>query len=47
MRVLFGNCVQLGAEGLPFAPLVDALRVLSRSMDREELDRVLGPARGH
>ena len=46
MRVLFGNCVQLGAEGLPFAPLVDALRVLSRSMDREELDRVLGPARG-
>ncbi|MDX6203152.1 MAG: hypothetical protein QOJ83_2652 [Frankiales bacterium] len=46
MRVLFGNCVQLGAEGLPFAPLVDALRVLSRSMDREEFDRVLGPARG-
>jgi DNA-binding CsgD family transcriptional regulator len=46
MRVLFGNCVQLGAEGLPFAPLVDALRVLSRSMDREQFDRVLGPARG-
>jgi predicted ATPase/DNA-binding CsgD family transcriptional regulator len=46
VRVLFGNCVQLGAEGLPFAPLVDALRVLSRSMDREEFHRVLGPARG-
>jgi hypothetical protein len=45
MRVLFGNCVQLGSEGLPFAPLVDALRVLSRTMVREDFDRVLGPAR--
>ena len=45
MRVLFGNCVQLGSQGLPFAPLVDALRLLSRSMPREEFDRLLGPAR--
>jgi ATP/maltotriose-dependent transcriptional regulator MalT len=45
MRVLLGNCVQLGSQGLPFAPLVDALRLLSRSMPREEFDRLLGPAR--
>ncbi|MCU1657380.1 MAG: hypothetical protein JWO57_2036 [Pseudonocardiales bacterium] len=44
-RVLSGNCVQLGSEGLPLAPLVDALRVLSHSVPREEFDRVLGPAR--
>jgi DNA-binding CsgD family transcriptional regulator len=45
IRVLFGNCVQLGSAGLPLAPLVDALRVLSRSMPREDFDRLLGPAR--
>ncbi len=45
VRVLSGQCVQLGTDGLPFAPLVDALRVLARTMPREELDRVLGPAR--
>jgi ATP/maltotriose-dependent transcriptional regulator MalT len=37
--------VQLGAEGLPFAPLVEALRDLVRSTPRRELDEVLGPAR--
>jgi ATP/maltotriose-dependent transcriptional regulator MalT len=46
VRVLSGQCVQLGTEGLPFAPLVDALRVLARSMPREEFDQALGPARG-
>ena len=46
VRVLSGQCVQLGTDGLPFAPLVDALRVLARSMPREEFDRALGPARG-
>ncbi len=45
IRVLSGQCVQLGTDGLPFAPLVDALRVLARTMPREEFDRVLGPAR--
>jgi ATP/maltotriose-dependent transcriptional regulator MalT len=45
VRVLAGQCVQLGTEGLPFAPLVDALRVLARSMPRAEFDRALGPAR--
>ena len=30
--VLTGQCVELGAEGLPLAPLVDALRTLARTM---------------
>jgi predicted ATPase len=28
--VLVGHCIELGAEGLPLAPLVDALRALAR-----------------
>jgi DNA-binding CsgD family transcriptional regulator/tetratricopeptide (TPR) repeat protein len=46
VRVLSGQCVQLGTDGLPFAPLVDALRVLARSMPRDAFDQALGPARG-
>ena len=42
--VLTGQCVELGAEGLPLAPLVDALRTLTRAMPPEELAAVLGPA---
>jgi DNA-binding CsgD family transcriptional regulator len=42
--VLTGQCVELGAEGLPLAPLVDALRTLSRVMAPDELAGVLGPA---
>src|SRR5580704_3548175 len=42
--VLAGQCVELGAEGLPLAPLVDALRTLSRSLRPEALAGVLGPA---
>lgn len=45
VRVLAGNCVEQGAAGLPFAPLVDALRLLARSMPAEAFDAVLGPAR--
>ena len=45
MRVLSGHCVQLGSEGLPFAPLVEALRDLTRSTSPEELATILGPAR--
>jgi DNA-binding CsgD family transcriptional regulator len=43
--VLTGQCVELGAEGLPLAPLVDALRALIRSLRPEVLAGVLGPAR--
>jgi ATP/maltotriose-dependent transcriptional regulator MalT len=42
--VLMGQCVELGAEGLPLAPLVDGLRTLARSLQPEALARVLGPA---
>ncbi len=40
--VLTGRCVELGAEGLPLAPLVDVLRTLARSMSPGELAAVLG-----
>src|SRR4051794_32119378 len=43
--VLTGHCVELGAEGLPLAPLIDALRTLARTMSRGELTEVLGPGR--
>ena len=43
-RLLAGQCVELGAEGLPFAPLVDALRSLARSTPPGELAGLLGPA---
>ncbi|HEX4258571.1 MAG TPA: AAA family ATPase [Streptosporangiaceae bacterium] len=42
--VLTGQCVELGAEGLPLAPLVDALRTLTRVMAPDDLAGVLGPA---
>src|SRR6476661_6554544 len=42
--VLSGPCVEPGAEGLPFAPLVDVLRTLARTMPPDQLGRVLGPA---
>jgi DNA-binding CsgD family transcriptional regulator/tetratricopeptide (TPR) repeat protein len=42
--VLTGQCVELGAEGLPLAPLVDALRTLARTMPPDVLAGVLGPA---
>jgi predicted ATPase len=42
--VLTGQCVELGAEGLPLAPLVDALRTRARTMVPDALAEVLGPA---
>jgi len=45
MQVLSGHCVQLGTEGLPFAPVAEALRELIRGTGREQLDALLGPAR--
>src|SRR5947207_9046914 len=44
-RVLVGRCVPLGGDGLPFAPLVDALRQLVRTTPPTKLDDLLGPAR--
>src|SRR5947209_5561501 len=45
VRVLTGGCIELGGEGLPFVPLVEALRALVRATSAADLDRLLGPAR--
>jgi len=42
--VLRGGCVPLGEEGLPFAPVTQALRGLARDLDPAELEAVAGPA---
>jgi DNA-binding CsgD family transcriptional regulator/tetratricopeptide (TPR) repeat protein len=42
--VLTGQCLELGADGQPLAPLVDALRTLTRSLQPEALAEVIGPA---
>jgi DNA-binding CsgD family transcriptional regulator len=47
VRVITGHCVQLSGGGLPFAPLIDALRQLLRTMPADELDAALGMARPH
>ena len=46
VRVLRGGCVPLGEEGLPFAPVIEALRGLADQLDPAELAAVAGPARG-
>jgi DNA-binding CsgD family transcriptional regulator/tetratricopeptide (TPR) repeat protein len=45
VRVLAGGCIELGGEGLPLVPLVDALRTLARTTSPEDLGRFLGAAR--
>ena len=44
-RVLIGGSMQVGETGLPYAPVVGALRPLLRSLSRERLDELLGPGR--
>jgi DNA-binding CsgD family transcriptional regulator/tetratricopeptide (TPR) repeat protein len=43
--VLGGGCVPLGEEGMPFAPVIQALRGLADQLDAAELEAVAGPAR--
>ena len=45
VRVLAGGCVPLGEEGLPFAPVTEALRGLAGQLEPAELQAVAGPAR--
>ena len=45
VRVLSGRCVPLGEEGVPFAPVIEALRGLAGDLDPAELEGVAGPAR--
>jgi predicted ATPase len=45
VRVLRGGCVPLGEEGLPFAPVIEALRGLADQLEPAELAAVAGHAR--
>jgi DNA-binding NarL/FixJ family response regulator/tetratricopeptide (TPR) repeat protein len=45
-RALAGGCVELDGGGIPLAPLVDMLRALAAELPDDELDGLLGPARG-
>ena len=44
-RTLSGRSVPLGPEGLPYAPVAEALRALGREVGRDRLDALLGPSR--
>jgi DNA-binding CsgD family transcriptional regulator/tetratricopeptide (TPR) repeat protein len=45
VRVLHGGCVPLGEDGLPLAPVIQALHGLAGDLDTSELEAVTGPAR--
>lgn len=45
-RVLSGGCLPLGTAGLPYAPFIEAFRVLFRQVDPGALPALLGPSRG-
>ena len=42
-QVLLGSCIPLSGGGLPYGPIVDALRPLTRDLDPAELNELLGP----
>ena len=44
-RILVGGCLALGTGGLPYAPFVEAFRVLFRQVDPGALPALLGPSR--
>jgi len=44
MRVVRGACANIGDGGLPYGPIVEALRGLSRDVDPEELSAAVGPS---
>jgi DNA-binding CsgD family transcriptional regulator len=43
-QVMLGRCLQLSGGGLPYGPIIDALRGLTRNLDPTELNEFLGPA---
>jgi DNA-binding CsgD family transcriptional regulator/tetratricopeptide (TPR) repeat protein len=45
VRVLVGGCIELGEEGVPFAPVVAALQGMLRGMDPEAARRWIGHGR--
>ncbi len=46
MRVLAGGCANIGEGGLPFGPIVDALRGLVRDLDPATVDTIVDGVRG-
>ena len=45
MRVLSGGCADIGDGGVPYGPIVEALRALVRELDDDQLEAVVGTAR--
>ncbi|HEX6675100.1 MAG TPA: AAA family ATPase [Actinomycetes bacterium] len=45
IQVLVGRCIELGEEGVPFAPVIEALRTMLRAQDPETARRWLGHGR--
>ena len=43
--VLEGGCVQVGTDGLPYGPFIEALRALAHALPSTELDDLLGSGR--
>lgn len=43
--VLAGGCIELGGGALPFGPIIEALRGLTRELSPAALDALLGPGR--
>jgi len=44
MRVLYGGCVPLGGEALPYAPIVEALRALLDELGVDAVRELVGPS---
>ncbi len=44
-RLVWGQCVDLGADGIPYAPFLPVLRALATDMGGQRLGEVLGPGR--
>ena len=42
--VLRGGCASMGGEGIPYGPIVEILRDLTRPLDESSLRTVVGPA---
>ena len=42
MQVLRGSCVNIGAAGVPYGPIVEALRELHRELPQDELTELVG-----
>ena len=45
-RVLVGGCLDLGDEGIPYSPFLEALRALGEELPPDELGRLLGETGG-